>query len=155
MPDFATVGALRAALKDRPDDQEILCQVVGQDHSAWYMLGTVGEIPGANPPKLAVSLSHPTLRTLPKWPDPDRRVLVSRAALAHLFEHAGGDLPHAPRAYIEDALRETRQGQPTAVCQALALRALLADASNGYSGDRALGYMAVVAIEHALEAPHA
>lgn len=155
MPDFATVGALRAALQGHPDDREILCQVVGQDHSAWIMVGTVGEIPQAKPPRLVVSLSHPLLETLPSWLDVKKRVLVSRAALAHLFEHAGGDLTDAHREHIADVLRETHPGQPTAVCKAWTLHALLAAADNGYGGDRATGYMAMTALQHALAAPRA
>jgi len=66
---FSTVGQLRAALADLPDDMPVYCQVVGTHHDsgAWNMFGEVGEMPNAQPRKLVLSLSHPEMAALPMF----------------------------------------------------------------------------------------
>lgn len=59
-----TVGDLREALKDLPDDRFIACQVVGQDHTAWNCIGEfISQVP--NGTIAAIQLSHAELKTLP------------------------------------------------------------------------------------------
>jgi hypothetical protein len=60
--DITTVGALRKALDDVPDDRPIFCQVVAVDGTVWTTPAEFiqhGKI-------AAIILRHPDLKTLPK-----------------------------------------------------------------------------------------
>ena len=61
------VKELIEKLKKLPQEKEILCRVVGQESGAWRMLYTFEVIPGSDS-FLALYVSHPELKKLPKWP---------------------------------------------------------------------------------------
>lgn len=67
--EITTAGKLRAALAAVPDETEIYAQVCGNDGSAWNLCATIGDVLGGNPRKLVLSLRHPSLKTLPDWPN--------------------------------------------------------------------------------------
>ena len=61
------VKTLRDALEGLPDDRIIMCQTVGQDHTAWNMCGSFcKQVPNGD---IAVlTFQHSDLKTLPKLP---------------------------------------------------------------------------------------
>lgn len=69
MSDFqeiTSVGKLKAVIADYPDETEIWSQAVAEDGTAWMLFSKMGEIPQSHPPKLAIVMRHPELKTLPK-----------------------------------------------------------------------------------------
>ena len=59
------VKSLRAALEDLPDDRLIICQVVGQDGTAWNLHGSfTSQVP--NGTIAILTFEHPELKTLPE-----------------------------------------------------------------------------------------
>lgn len=60
--EFYTVGQLRKALADLPDDQFLVCQVAGQEGGAWNLCGTFFA-PSKGPASLV--FKHPALIRLP------------------------------------------------------------------------------------------
>ncbi len=66
--EITTVGKLREALQEIDDDTPILAQVCGGNSGAWNMIATIANVLRAQPPKLVVTLRHPSLPVLPEWP---------------------------------------------------------------------------------------
>lgn len=58
--EFSTIGQLKEAIKNLPDDREVVCQVVGKDGSAWQIFSKITDrLPRAD--FAFITLSHPEL----------------------------------------------------------------------------------------------
>ncbi len=68
---LSTVGILREAVKDYPDDTVIITQVCGTSGDAWNLCGSIAEIPASRPLMLQIALRHPDLVKLPEWQQPE------------------------------------------------------------------------------------
>ncbi|QQO97288.1 hypothetical protein M1M30_gp183 [Maribacter phage Colly_1] len=68
MKTITTVGGLKKALENLPDDRGILSQVIGSQEGAWTMKAEFHSLTGPldHPSDYSViTLSHPDLKTLP------------------------------------------------------------------------------------------
>ncbi len=70
-----TIGELKQALEDLPDDRVLKAQVMAKNGSAWTLdvelcaLVPVGSsAPGES--MAVLRLTHPDLETMPEWPAP-------------------------------------------------------------------------------------
>lgn len=67
-PNISSVGRLRLALKDLPDDQPLYCQVTGSSEysrGAWNMYLSFAVVERSNPAMAVLSVWHPDLKALP------------------------------------------------------------------------------------------
>lgn len=61
MSKFYTIGQLKEAIKDLPDDALIYPQVTAKDGSSWYMSAAIDKTPSG---LIVLTLTHTDLQTL-------------------------------------------------------------------------------------------